>query len=728
MRGIHGCRWAGCVVLLLWTSSARAEAGPEITRLLVGFAGHYRVGFWTPVEVTVRGGEKPAQVRLELAVPDGDGIRTQIVSDPIDVPAGADTRATVCVKFGRLRSDLTIGIREGERTVFERSFTAGASLPDVEFHEAFPSTQGLVVRLGQSIGIEEAVGRGRNTVERINVVNLPDATQLPEQWLGYEGVDRVVIGPSPPRLDDGLAEGSARLAALDRWLTEGGHLILALGSDSEHYLSAGNPLSRFLPGAFEGMTVLTRTTSLEMYGGTYGGAPLRWARGERRGLVAAQLKEVKGQIELSEGDFPLLVRRPYTFGTVTFLAADFSRSPLVDWAGRSLAVKRLLGQRTKGETKDQLETSMSSGAHLGLVDLSAQLRGTLDRFRGVKLAPFWAVAGLAVIYIALVGPIDFLLLKTLVRRMEWTWITFPLVVVAFCGTAGWMAKRMKGDRLLVNQIDLVDVDLGSRQVRGTTWFNLFSPATSTYDLSLDIQVANEAERPSREIALSWQGLPGGVLGGMEQGVSAPSAVVRSYEFAADRSALRGVPIPVWSTKTFVGRWRSEAGPTIESQLKSGRDDVVEGKIINRLDLPLKDCLLVAGRWAWQIAELKPGEAVRIEAGEQRDLLALLKDFKLVHEGDKSTLVQVATPYNQASFSVRSILQQMMFYETGNGRSYTGLLNRYESYVDLSPHLDFGQVILWGQADRPAAAVCRDGRPIAGEDEHATFYRFVIPVK
>jgi hypothetical protein len=192
--------------------------------------------------------------------------------------------------------------------------------------------------------------------------------------------------------------------------------------------------------------------------------------------------------------------------------------------------------------------------------------------------------------------------------------------------------------------------------------------------------------------------------------------------------LQNVPIPVWSTKLFVGRWRSEAGPMIEAQLKSGRDDVVEGKIINRLDLPLHECLLVAGRWAWEIDELKPNEPVRIEPGEQRDLLALLKDFKLVREGDKAQLVQVATPYNQASFNVRSILQQMMFYEGGSGRSYTGLLNRYQSYVDLSQHLDFGQVILWGRADRPAVAVCRDGQPVDGEnDEHTTYYRFVIPV-
>lgn len=718
-----------CATLLLLSASARAETQPAITGVRVGFAGHYRVGFWTPVEVTLRGGERSQTVHLAFTVPDGDGISTRVETGPIEIPANADTRATACIRFGNVASNLEIEVYDSEATlpIASRTFTAGSATADVEFHEAFPSTQGLLLSIGSSIGLEEVVGRSRDNPERINLVNLADATQLPDVWIGYEGVDKLIIGPSPARLEEALAD-RVRLDALDRWLTQGGQLILVLADDSEQYLAGDKPLARYLPGRFNGRATLSRTTSLEMFGGTYGGAPLHWARGKRRVLDATRLADVKGHVDLAEGDFPLLVRGPYAFGSVTFLAVDLSQSPLVDWPGRALAVKRLLGQRTKGDSKEDLDMSVSTGAHLGLVDLSAQLRGTLEQFSSVRLAPFWAIAGLATIYIVLVGPVDFLLLKTLLRRMEWTWITFPLLVLIFCGAAGWMAYRLKGDRLLVNQIDLVDVDLASQQVRGTTWFNVFSPATSTYDLSLDQRVGTSGNPQSRETILSWQGLPGNVLGGME-GLSTPATVGRAYDYAPDRSALGNVPIPVWSTKNFIGRWRTEAGSVFEADLKSGRDEVVHGKLVNRLDTSLKDCLLVAGRWAWQIAELKPNEPVRIEAGEQRDLVALLKDFKLVEESDRKQLVQVATPYNQASFDVRSILQQMMFYDAANGRSYTGLLNRYQSYLDSSSHIDFGQAILFGQADQPAAAIYRDGLPLEGaDDQHSTYYRFIISLK
>lgn len=720
-------RVCGIAFLILWSClEGTADDAVSITHVHVGFAGHFRVGFWTPVVVTLRGGERGVAGRVTLSAVDGDGLRCEMLSRPVEIPAAGEARVTACAKFGGARGDLTIALVNDDGLLAERTIAAGATAEDVEYHTGFASTEGMILSLGEPIGLEEALSRKRDPAERINLIPLAGFEKLPDDWLGYEGVDQLVMGPRVPGLD-AVTSNSPRLAALDRWLREGGRLVLALGAGSAERLADDQPLSRFLPGSLRGTATLTRTTSLEMYGGTYGGAPLRWRRGTRHVLRAARLAEVRGRAILSEGDFPLIVRAPYTFGEVSFAAVDFSQPPLADWPGRSLAMRRLLGERTQGE-QDDVEQAPPAAAHLGLVDLSGQLRSTLDQFQGVSLAPFWAVAALAVIYIALVGPLDFLLLKTVLRRMEWTWLTFPLIVLLFCGGAVWAAHRLKGDRLLLNQIDLVDVDLASGRVRGTSWFNLFSPDTTTYDLSLQPQVPGQQTTGGGEVVLSWQGLPGNVLGGMEQQVSAPSGVARSYRISTAAGTIEDVPVPVWSSKSFVGRWQTEAAAAIESKLKAGRDEVVEGTLTNRLSGPLKNCMLVSGRWAWQFEELPAGVPVRVRSGEQRDLFALLKDFKYIREGDRESPIQVATPYNQASFNVRSILQQMMFYDGAGGRSYTGLLNRYQSYVDLSDHLDLGRVILWGTADRPAAEVRSDGAAIAPANvQQTTFYRFVISV-
>ena len=95
----------------------------------------------------------------------------------------------------------------------------------------------------------------------------------------------------------------------------------------------------------------------------------------------------------------------------------------------------------------------------------------------------------------------------------------------------------------------------------------------------------------------------------------------------------------------------------------------------------------------------------------------------------------ATPYDQASTDNPYILRMMMFYEEAGGRSYTGLWNAYQSFVDLSTLLKADRAILVAevpdgvQEKWRGADLLRDGRPLGGaQNKHVTLCRFVFPVK
>jgi hypothetical protein len=82
--------------------------------------------------------------------------------------------------------------------------------------------------------------------------------------------------------------------------------------------------------------------------------------------------------------------------------------------------------------------------------------------------------------------------------------------------------------------------------------------------------------------------------------------------------------------------------------------------------------------------------------------------------------------------VARILELMMFHAASGGRTYTGLVARHQSDVDLSSHLQTGRAILVGRTGRPAVRLLRDGRPIEDQPGAATvqqwtFYRLVLPV-
>ena len=92
-------------------------------------------------------------------------------------------------------------------------------------------------------------------------------------------------------------------------------------------------------------------------------------------------------------------------------------------------------------------------------DLSTELLRLLDDF-DVTVIPFGYVALFIILYIIVVGPLDFFLLKYVFKRLEWTWITFPVVVLSVSVIAYFAADyALKGRDLKINKVDIVDFDL-----------------------------------------------------------------------------------------------------------------------------------------------------------------------------------------------------------------------------------------------------------------------------
>jgi len=75
------------------------------------------------------------------------------------------------------------------------------------------------------------------------------------------------------------------------------------------------------------------------------------------------------------------------------------------------------------------------------------------------------------------------------------------------------------------------------------------------------------------------------------------------------------------------------------------------------------------------------------------------------------------------------MEIMMFHEAAGGESYTGLSQRYQSYIDLSGHIRTGRAVLIGRSATPASRLARDGQSLADvTDRHWTYYRVVFPVE
>ena len=126
----------------------------------VGYRGLFKVGLWTPVTVTLKGGKTATTGHLRLIVPDGDGLPSRVTSSkPYLVTPGATVSAMLYAKFGRIESDLEVQFVD---------LASGKSLRPPQVRQpprprgrglrwAMFSGQELIVSLGSSIGVEDAI-------------------------------------------------------------------------------------------------------------------------------------------------------------------------------------------------------------------------------------------------------------------------------------------------------------------------------------------------------------------------------------------------------------------------------------------------------------------------------------------------------------------------------------------------------------------------------------------
>ena len=725
--------------------TSQGESAVEIAGCRVGFDGVFKVGLWTPVEVEIRTTGAAVTAEVSCNVADGDGVicRYPLPGDrPVQVTSVAPTRALGYVRFGRRDAVLHVTVTSDGKLLAERTFSSLASRAEDQIPEALGSKSRLWLTVGGDLGAREAakVQQTGRPADRIATVQLDTVDQLPTRWFGYEGVDIVLLATSQPEIYRKLTASEARIDALDRWVQLGGRLLLCVGSEAPEVLMADAPLVRFLPAA----PVPTDSVALnaailqriEMYSESHHRLAVV---GDDAAMSIPQLSQVTGRVEARVADLPLVVRRPYGLGEVVFVAADLDRSPFAGWQARGALVSRLLGLSPRLREDTQLAAAASQVAQPGYDDLSGKIRGRLDEFDSVRLLPFWQVAALVVGYILLIGPIDYLLVHKLMGRAEWTWLSFPLMVVIACGGAYALGFSFKGDRLLLNQVDLVDVDVESGQARGTCWFNVFSPAMDHYGV-VAAPATSIVAGDENECLTTWMGLPGAGLGGMDSSASPLADASLTYRAEGHLDSLDGVPIAVWSTKSFTARWRGDTTATIVSDLTLGADQVLSGRVESHLDFDLLDCHLVyspasssgGGRltaWTFPLETFSAGSSVRL--GRQRDRVdaqTWLKDLQLVKDERDNQYNFQSAPFDPTNYDPPRDLRMMMFYEAVGGEGYTRLVNRYQSFVDLSDALKAGRAILVGRAEAPSTKIAvTSPSGEATRQQNWVFYRFLLPI-
>jgi len=538
------------VTLLTAGLPAFAQSANGITMDVdAGYDGYYKAGSLLPVIVNVANNGAPIEGELRItqgSTSSGDRV---VYNTPISLPTQSNKRVFMYVYPVGFSTDVEVELLdENGRLLHKTASNPIRQLPQDSL------LYGVVTPEPGNLDYLEDVAGGRGEAA-VGYLSLDDLPELPPAW---NGLDVLVLHD----VDTGQLN-VAQMDALTAWLNTGGQLVVAGGAGWQKTSAA---LADMLPVAISGSETVEDLPALQ----AAIGEPFR----DVGPYLVTTSSLTNGELLLHEDGLPLLAQRPFGQGSVTFLALDPSLAPLLDWAG-SETVWAAIADGVPAISP------WADGFQNGWAAVSA-----VSSLPSLAMPPVFQLAGYLLIYVLVVGPLNYVILKRKNKRIL-AWVTIPIIVLVFSGLAYLTGFQLKGNDTIINQMSVVAGEVGGEDARVSTLLGLYSPRRRGYNVLLPI------DSMARPLSENFSG-------------SSPSldAITRSNEVI-----LSDVRVDVSGVETFVAESIRPGLPISGETILNinGGDVEMTVTVRNESDDLLENVTLLANSYALALGDIAPGE-------------------------------------------------------------------------------------------------------------------------
>ncbi len=409
----------------------------------VGFAGSCKENRWIPIRVTVENKGADLNGRIQVAYTNTQGGQSGYGLD-LALPGSSRKEFFLYLHpdgyFQKLNVNLTVGDRVVVTTPLNPACIASESL-----------IIGLLTDTPTAFNALSAL-TAPNGFTRITPLKLTD---LPDRAQGWEALDALVISG----VDTGAITDQQR-DALKIWLAQGGTLLLTGGPK---WQSVTSGLDEFLPLDVNTTQNVSTLSTLQNYfqsSESLDGSGIILAVGKLRANVTALVMQ---------DNIPVLVQKQSGYGNIYYLAADPALQPLSTWAGMNSLYENLLAAPSLRPAWLNMPWDTYS-ANQALASLPA-----------LGLPPTIFVLCLLGVYIIIIGPLNYLILRT-IKKQEWAWVTIPAFVIGFTLVGYFSGYWLRGTRPILNRITIVQAWDNVDQAQATGLVGLYSPSRTRYTM------------------------------------------------------------------------------------------------------------------------------------------------------------------------------------------------------------------------------------------------------
>ncbi|MEO6458746.1 MAG: hypothetical protein ABIO92_10835 [Chloroflexia bacterium] len=567
-----------------------------------GDDGSYLIGKWFPVRVTLTNPAGGASRRVRLEV-DSQGDSASVVTGTyvreIDMPAPSRKVVTLYATAANFARNVEVRLMEGTTQIDRATvkldpleqatnIIIGVVSPDPALLNLLKGERfGHVENALSSSGYQSYLPPVPTTAPTSSSSSSSSSSpaqaavahmtleEIPTIAEALDGLGVLVLDDT----DTGSLQVEQKQALAD-WVAGGGTLIAAVKPGGEGTLAGLSELSPVEVNSTKNLLGIDRLADWVAVQEPASSSTL---------VPAATIKEdARSTVfsPVSQEGVPLIAIREVGRGQVIYMALSPGLAPLKNWDGTLPLFRRLLV-----EHKLRVGDSMSAPGYYGYPSNKVfETYGNIFDLPGLDL-PSPALIGIFLfIYIAIIGPVNFIILRRM-RRTELAWATIPALVALFSIIAYLLAFQSKGGDLVALRTNVVETYATQGRGEVTQYLGLFSPTRGTYNL--------EGSSPSLVTEIDSYG-----YGGASSG--------NPLRFSSDGTTIvSDIKVNTWSLRGFQASSMIDAESPLLALLYV-RDDMLEGTIRNRSAQPLQDVVLIRGDALQHFTSIAPGESVDVK--------------------------------------------------------------------------------------------------------------------
>ncbi len=552
------------VALLGAQITARAaQTSPVVLKLEAGYEGYFRDDRWVPLLISVSNNGPDIVGELRVTASGTPGLSASAYQTSVELPTKSSKQIFLYVTLQYNTQQVKVELANDSGIIADDTRPVRPLRPADQLYAVITeSPRGTIDLKNVRAGIGEAF--------QVNwrLDNIPRSTD------GLRALDMLVLTD----VDTGNLSTEQR-HAIEEWVLGGGHLVVTGGPNWQKTQAGVTDLLPLKPAS---TTTLTSLPSIASYAGRPGDTLN--APADSPIIVAQGQATPDARVLVDESGTPLLLRRPMGEGFVDYLAADPGNEPFPSWKGRSSFWFTLL-------TTTGVQPSWSNG----IAD-SGQAAAAANLIKGLRLPDVFQLGLFLGLYIIIIGPLNYLVLRQLGRR-ELAWITIPAIILACSAFTYMTGFSLRGTQATVNRMALVQVWPGSEHAQVDGVVGVLAPRRAVYTLDINDNMTLHVLDVSNYSGVN----------------SANYTIQEDLTYAA-----RDFPVDAGLTAAFAVSGYTQASPVDGSAnlLLPRRSSVnganssplkVTGKVKNTTNMVLNNAVVLASGGSSDLGTLQPGD-------------------------------------------------------------------------------------------------------------------------